>query len=115
MSDALQEKLAAAFGLRAPDLERQVRKVGRLLPRRQRRNAARIIEAEKLTAHPKLFRQVDQAGIEGAYRDLAGWLDGVNASEARVTRLLNWLAGMVLSLIVIGVLVGLVIAWRDLV
>ena len=58
---------------------------------------------------------MDQPGIEGAYRDLTAWLDKVDASEARVTRFLNWLAGIVFSLIVIGVAVAFVIAWRDLV
>jgi hypothetical protein len=51
------------LGLRGDDLAAQVRRGGRLLPRRVRAAAQRLAKAEAMLGAPKLARQLDTAAL----------------------------------------------------
>ena len=55
--------LKAGLGLRGDDLDAQLRRGGRLLPRRVRAAALRLAKAEPMLAAPKLARQLDHAAL----------------------------------------------------
>jgi hypothetical protein len=55
--------LKAGLGLRGDDLAAQLRRGGRLLPRRVRAAAGRLAAAEAMLGAPKLARQLDTAAL----------------------------------------------------
>lgn len=55
--------LKAGLGLRGDDMAAQLRRGGRLLPRRVRAAALRLAAAEPMLAAPKLARQLDSAAL----------------------------------------------------
>ena len=55
--------LKAGLGLRGDDLTAQLRRGGRLLPRRVRAAAQRLAKAEAMLGAPKLARQLDTAAL----------------------------------------------------
>ena len=111
----LTEKIAEGLGIRGRSLEDSTRKAGRALPRRIRDRIAIIAEARALRGHPKLERQIDEARIERAYRQTAGYLDGLDLGAQRRRAALDMLALVAFRLFVVGALVIAVIVWRDLV
>ena len=56
MSDEVARLMAERLRLRGQTLPQLTRAAGRLLPRRLRAEARRLIEAQALAAHPKLSR-----------------------------------------------------------
>ncbi|MEE4187488.1 MAG: hypothetical protein V2I76_03450 [Roseobacter sp.] len=120
-SDIIQrtDRLRALFekhmGVRAPTLERAVRRAGRRLPRALRQKAQTLVEAENLAVHPKLERRIDQTECETAYRALAAHLKTLDLAQERRTRLLNTLAAVAFNLLAFAILMLIVLRWQGLV
>lgn len=78
MADEVASLMAARFGgLRRgqqADLESMLRKRGGALPRRLRREARILAEADRKAGQPKLARQVDFARLEHAHKALTAYL-----------------------------------------
>lgn len=78
MADEVASLMAARFGgLRRgqqADLESMLRKRGGALPRRLRREARILAEADRKAGQPKLARQVDFAQLDHAYKALTAYL-----------------------------------------
>lgn len=111
----LTEKMAQGLGVKGRTLEQCTARAGHWLPRRIRDEIAVIAEARALRGHPKLERQIDEARIERAYRQTAGYLDGLDLGAQRRRAALDMLALVAFRLFVVGALVIAVIVWRDLV
>ncbi|WP_227267537.1 hypothetical protein [Roseobacter weihaiensis] len=111
----LRAMIEKQMGVSAPSLEQAVRRAGRRLPRRLRKQAALWVEAETWAAHPKLARRIDGPPLEQAYQDLATHLQQLDPAEERKTRRLNTLAGIVLNLLLFGGLVSVLLRWRELI
>lgn len=109
----LQQALADRMRLRSTTLERQIRRAGRRLPRRQRRAAAIILGAQDWMAHAKLARVLDTAQVDRAFTDLHAYLDTLNPQEARKTALLRLIGGLVLNLMLLAGLIYAVIRWQS--
>lgn len=108
----LQQALADLMRLRGATLERQVRRAGRRLPRRQRRAAAIIVGAQDWMGHAKLARLLDTAQVNRAFADLHAYLDTLNPQEARKTALLRLIGGIVLNLMLLSGLIYALIRWQ---
>jgi len=108
----LQAKLRDKLGLRGTTLERQVRRAGRLLPRRQRRAAQALLGAQDWMGHPRLARLLDRRAVDAALADMNRHLDRIDPHERRKTAILRLLAGIVLNLMIFGAL--LYLAWTQL-
>ncbi len=106
----LQAALRERLGLRGHSLERQVRRAGRLLPRRQRRAAATLLGAQDWMNHPRLARLLDHRAVEAAFANMHRHLDRIDPRERRNTAILRLLGGIVLNLMIFGVLLYLL--WR---
>ncbi len=111
MAAELQRMMVERLALPNVPFERQVAKAGRLLPRRQRRNAARLIEARSFGGHPKLARQIDLRTLEGIYRDMRTFLEQTEPGELRWTRRINLAAAIAFNLLVVGILIVLALVW----
>ncbi len=90
------------LGVRGRTLEAKLRRAGRMVPRWVQRNAFQLVEAERLTAHPKLMRQVDPAGLDVAYSKVETWLKTVDPAERRKDKILGLLAVNAFNLIVVA-------------
>lgn len=79
----VQSALDGAFGVRAKTLQRALRKTGRRLPRRLRKDARQLVDAQAFGGHPKLMRQIDSKALAAAEDRLILWLDTVDRADAR--------------------------------
>lgn len=93
----LREKL----GIKAQTLERGFRRAGRRLPRSVRREAAVLVRAETLMAHPKLSRQIDGTALDRAYVTVTKHLKAIDAADARLGRILSVAGTIAFNLIVV--------------
>jgi len=110
--ETLRTALAERLRVRGPDLERQIRRAGRRLPRRQRRAAQTLLGAQDWMSHPRLARLLDRRAVDAAFDEMHRHLDRVDPVEDRRTALLRIAGGIVLNLIIFGVL--LTLAWTHL-
>ncbi|MGX0902052.1 hypothetical protein ACSSV8_000609 [Roseovarius sp. MBR-79] len=106
--EALRAALEGKLRVKGADLDRQIRRAGRRLPKRQRRAAAVILGAQDWMGHPRLARLVDHRAVNAAFGDLHGHLGRLDPGEARKTALLRFLGGIVLNLMVFGALLYLI-------
>lgn len=115
---ARAEHLAQLMGDRldigGDGFEAKLENAGRRLPRHVRRECARIAEALALAGHPKLSRQIDHRRIKRASRIVERYLMSVDPWARRRDIFLNWLAGLVFSLLVLVAIVLGVMVRRGL-
>jgi len=98
--------------IKGRDFPSKVRRAGRLLPRRIRRDAKYLIDAADVTDNPKLARMVDGAKVDKAYSAIKLHLEGLNPRERQITQLLNVLASIAFVVIVTFVVVLYVLVQR---
>lgn len=106
MADEVAGLMAARFGgLRRgqqASLEDMLRKRGGALPRRLRRAARVLAEADRLAGQPRLARQVDFARIEQAHRALTGYLRPLGQGARLRGGALSVAASVLFGLLVLG-------------
>jgi hypothetical protein len=100
----LQQKL----GVRGVDLETRLAHAGRRLPRRVRRLAAEIVDAEKREANPRLARQSDPAALARAFAEVERHLAALDRGARRRDAILGVLGSISFALLVVA---GGLIAW----
>lgn len=107
-ADRIAALIEERLGVRGQGLEEKLRRAGRLLPRRLRRDAAQLVEAERLMGHPKLMMQTDPGTLDKAFRDCESWLKSVDPAERRKSRILGFLGVNAANLLIVA---GLFIAY----
>ncbi|MDX8348185.1 hypothetical protein SLH49_09315 [Cognatiyoonia sp. IB215446] len=113
--DALRTLFAEKLRVQGRDLEAQVRKAGRRLPRHVRRDARFFLESYGLMANPKLARMVDGKKMDRAYSNIVAYLDGLDPRQERITAMINLAASIAFVFLVTGVLVLVVLVLRGFV
>ncbi|MDX8351130.1 hypothetical protein [Cognatiyoonia sp. IB215182] len=113
--DALRTLFAEKLRVQGRDLEAQVRKAGRRLPRHIRRDARFFLESYDLMANPKLARMVDGKKMDRAYSNIVAHLDGLDPRQERITAMINLAASIAFVFLVTGVLVLVVLVLRGFV
>ncbi|MEM9967207.1 MAG: hypothetical protein AAF755_03805 [Pseudomonadota bacterium] len=93
-SKAVCALLRRKFGVPIDDLTQAQSRLGRRLPRRVRVHLEGIIDAERLSTHPKLRRQVDMAAVQRSHQQILRYLKTVDPADRRRGQLLA-LAGAV--------------------
>jgi len=111
LSRHLGEKLDVPGG----DLRTVVARAGRLLPRRLRRDARYLVEAQEMAGHPKLAKLLDPARLARADARLRDHVRDRDPDRERVDRRLGWLAGLAFNMILLAALVIAVLYWRGLI
>ena len=89
------------LGVRGKGLERKLRKAGRLLPRYIRREAARIVDAQRLTAHPKLMMQTDPSALDRAFKQCERWLKTIDPAKRRRDKILKFIGLNAFNMLVV--------------
>ncbi|MCR9086051.1 MAG: hypothetical protein NXH97_04805 [Rhodobacteraceae bacterium] len=108
----LAQKIADKLSIRGADLGAKMRRAGRRLPRRLRREGRYLVQAELLAGHPKLAKQIDPARVDAAYRDFDAHLDPIDPNDLWWGWTLGVLAGIVFNLLLFAALLIALLAWR---
>ena len=107
----LRLKLRQVHGIRGRDLGQAVRRSKLFLPRRIRKEALRLAEAEPLLGNPKLERTIDFAALHAAHRVVADHLNSVDVADLRRGRLLGIAGAMAVNVILVVVLFIVWLRW----
>ncbi|KAJ56141.1 hypothetical protein ACMU_10320 [Actibacterium mucosum KCTC 23349] len=94
VSQLMQERL----GVRSGPLSQQLRRAGRRLPKRVRRDISSIADALPLAANPKLSRQINLPRLEAAERRAVAHLRTIDRAMDRLQMALTIGTGIGLSL-----------------
>ncbi|WP_168769179.1 hypothetical protein [Yoonia maricola] len=111
MVDEVREAMESDLHVRGRSLEVQIRKAGRLLPRRVRQDATYLAQGVAVAANPKLARMVDMAKARQAHRRIVAYLGTVDIGAQRRNAALNLVASIAFALLMTGVLL-LFVLWQ---
>ncbi|WP_323717110.1 hypothetical protein [Paracoccus aminovorans] len=116
-ADEIASLMAARFGGvrrgQQADLDSMLRRRGGALPRRLRRAARVLAEADRVAGQPKLARQVDFPQFERAHRALTTYLGPLGRRIRWQDGAARVAASVALGLLVLVIAAG-VVAWRRL-
>ena len=85
------------------------------MPRWLRREATRLVEAERLRAHPKLMMQTDPTALDLAFRHCETWLKSVDPARRRKDRILGLLGVNVANLLLVAAAFIAYLVWAGFV
>lgn len=108
---ALARLMRERLGVRGDEtLAVKMRRGGRLLPRRLRRQGAYLVEMERFWPHPKLRRQIDAQKIDLAQSQLRTHLEAIDPRDRMIGRILGIVAPLAFNFLLIaaGVITWLV-------
>lgn len=97
----MSERLGGARRGETPGMQMMLRRRGGSLPRKQRRAAKVLAEAELHSAQPRIARQMDLSAISRAYKTLTDYLLPLGEVSRWRNRAVNFAASVVLGLIVL--------------
>jgi len=101
------------LSIRGKDLPTQLRKAGRLLPRRVRKDAKTLVEARGIIQNPKLARMVDQDKLNTAHRSVVDYLGTIDPSERRKDRILGFLGVIAFNVLLFGAAFVTWLVWTE--
>mgnify|MGYP001801741276 CR=1 FL=1 len=111
----LRQEIALKYGVEAPTLERQIRKLGRGLPKFERGQARMLIDAERALQHPKMALKIQSEPFSRAKLALMVHLEKVDPGD-------QWKCWMVriTTVVLVNLLIALSLglafaAWRGLI
>ena len=108
----IADLIGARLGISGQDLDTKVKKAGRLLPRRIRRDAESLAQAAALSDHPKLMRMVDPTAQKQAYRDCKRFLEQIDGSERFVRYTLGLVTANAFNFLTVSAALVAVMVWR---
>ena len=111
VADLLEERLR----LKGGDLDAKIRRAGRRLPKRVRAAGEALVQAVAMAQSPKLLMQIDDEAVAIAFDICVRHLGGLSPGAARRGLLLNMLASVGFSLLVVAGLVVVVLYLRGFV
>jgi len=102
------------FGVRSDQLDVVMRKLGRRVPKRIHKHAEVLLSAQASLGHPTLAMMVDEKKITQSYKAIAEHLKSIDPKLRRKNKMLDILASMAFSVLVVFALMILVLVWRGL-
>lgn len=114
-TDRLAQLLEQRLDIRGSGFETKLRRAGRLLPRHLRRDGAKLVDALKLSDHPRLGRQLDPKRLEKAANAIEHYLLNLDAWDRRRGIAVSVSTSVLLNLLIVVALVTGVVIWRGLV
>ncbi|WP_395543769.1 hypothetical protein [Neotabrizicola sp. sgz301269] len=112
MADRVSSLLEGRLGARGKTLGDKVRKAGRRLPRRVRVAAAALAEAAEMAQNPKLLVRVDEAQVAQNYDIVVRHLGGIDRGALRRGAVMNFLASVAFSILIVGLGLLAFLIWR---
>ncbi|MDF1726601.1 MAG: hypothetical protein P1U53_02520 [Sulfitobacter sp.] len=111
-AERLRLLMVEKYRMRARTLEKALKRAGRRLPRRNRRQVRALIDACKLSSNPRLAVQVDRPAILRGIREVERHLATIDPAAALRERMLDMAALVAFYILVVLVAVVLVLWWR---
>lgn len=115
MTHRVAELMEARLRIRGAGLGEKLRRGGRLLPRKVRREAEYLLRASELERVPKLRSQLDPSRIASAYDTCIAYLKPLGQAAHRRALLLDILETVGAAVFVTLVVVILLLIWRGLI
>ena len=112
MADRVSALLEERLSVRGRTLGDKVRKAGRRLPRKVREAASYLAKAAEMAQNPKLLVRVDEAQVAQNYDVVIRHLGGIDRGALRRGAVLNFLASVAFSLLILGLGVLAFLFWR---
>lgn len=103
VSALLQERLR----IKGRTLTRQVSKLGRRVPRKIKKDAAFLAQANALQEHPKLAQMVDQAQVVRAGDAVIAHLRSIDPRDVMIDKILRLLA----KISALGIAIVIAVIW----
>lgn len=103
------------FGVRSDQLDVVMRKLGRRVPKRIHKHAEVLLSAQASLGHPTLAMMLDEKKITQSYKAIAEHLKSIDPKLRRKNKMLDVLASMAFSILVVFALMILVLVWRGLI
>jgi len=113
--DTVREKLRSRLGARGRTLAKALRSAGRSLPKPARQAGQRLVQLQRMVAHPRLRRLVNRNEVDAALAELTAPLDGIDPAERRKDRLLGFAASAVFNVLLLSALMVAFMRWRGLI
>lgn len=111
-TNSLANQMSTQLRVKGDGLADVAQRAGRKLPRRLRQDAQVMIEAEALSAHPKLVRRIDPKRVKRAERRLKAFLDRQNPGAERRGEILDVVARIAFVLVTIVLAVFFTLIYR---
>lgn len=105
MSDRVAGLIEQRLGIRGHGLSEKLRRGGRLLPRRVRRAAQTLAQADETATNPRLALRLDATGLARDYETCMKYLRPLN----RRARVMAWLTGLAARLALACLLLGVLV------
>ena len=102
-AENLRKAMHSQLRIRGRSFAGAVRRAGRMLPRRLRRQADVIIKAQGVGGHPKLLRMIDRAAVDAAYADISGYLAGIDPADVRRGWWLRFAGVAVVNVLIVAI------------
>ncbi|MDB6176169.1 hypothetical protein PAF17_01445 [Paracoccus sp. Z330] len=116
MADEVSGLIKARFGGarrgEQPPLAVMLRRRGGALPRKLRNAAARLAEAERLSAQPKVARQLRLDGLDRAHTELVAYLRPLGEISRWRGRAVSFAASVCFGLLVLGAVIVWIMVQR---
>ncbi|WP_347310578.1 hypothetical protein [Defluviimonas sp. SAOS-178_SWC] len=112
MAGRIAELMEARLRVRGEGLAEKLRRGGRFLPRKVRREAEYLAKADEEARVPKLLSRLDHERIADAYDVCVRYLKPLGAGARRKAILLDMFTGFATGLFATGVLVIALLIWR---
>jgi len=112
MAARVADLLEARLNLGGATLADKLRRGGRRLPRKVRREATYLADAARIANVPRLMFQIDPHRVRLAYDACLRHLKPLGAAERRKALAMQMLTGIGAGLFLTGTLVLLLLAWR---
>lgn len=107
--------LETQLRIKGATLDQQIKRAGRLLPRKIRAEAAFLVQANMLVQNPKLARMISADRAQKAHDAVATYLRGIDPKDRIKGRILNIAGMLAFNLLLIGGLVVAYLVWRGIV
>lgn len=112
MAGRIADLMEARLRIRGEGLAEKLRRGGRFLPRKVRRQAEYLAKADAEARVPRLLTRLDHERIAEAYDACVRYLKPLGAGARRKAILLDMLTGFATGLFATGVLVIVLLLWR---
>lgn len=115
MAERVSGLLLERLGLKGQDLEEQLQKGGRKLPRRVRRAAGSLADAAQMVGNPRLRLRIDEAAVAKSYDICLRYLAplGRNARLKAMARDIG--TSIAFGLLVVGLGLAGYLAWKGVI
>lgn len=108
----MADRMSSQLRVRGDGLADVAERAGRKLPRHLRSEASLLIEAESLSANPKLSRLVDDRRIAKAEKRLNRFLDKQDPAAERRGEILDVIAKIAFVFVTVVLTVFFFLLWR---